>query len=169
MKKLIFLCLAAVFAINAKAQTTMTDTAAINFVNEARNANMKEVRASRLALTKSHNDQVISFASMMINDHSAANRELLRIAKMDNFSIPSPADSYIAPSPLLEQTTGHNFDLNYVSMMVRDHKRAIALFSSAASNQVDQDLRNYAAKMLPKLKQHLKAIQAIATSMGLNP
>jgi putative membrane protein len=179
MKKLIMLlCIAATFALNVNAQTVVgsnpgndegRDTSAVNFSNQARMAGIKEIKSSRLALRKSHNQQVTSFAQMMITDHTNANLALIKILKSKGYNVPPYSESSITIDPMLTTTMGSNFDKNYVTMMVNDHKQAVGLFTYAANNQLDPDLKAFAQNTLPKLKEHLAAIQAIATSMGLNP
>jgi putative membrane protein len=179
MKKFItLLCIAAAFAFSANAQSAVgstaandngRDTAAVNFSNQARMAGIKEIKSSRLALTKTHSQQVRSFASMMITDHTNANLALIKILKSKGYNVPPYNESSITLDPMLTTTTGSNFDKNYVTMMVNDHKQAVSLFTYAANYQLDPDLKAFAQKTLPKLKEHLAAIQAIATSMGLNP
>jgi putative membrane protein len=180
MKKMITLfCIAAAFAFNASAQSEVgsnpgndngRDTSAVNFSNQARMAGLKEIKASQLALQKSHDQQVISFATMMVNDHQKANMELISILRSKKYNVPSYRNGLgVTVDPMLTTTSGRNFDKNYVTMMVNDHKMAVGLFTYAANNQLDPDLKEFAIKTLPTLKQHLAAIQAIATNMGLNP
>ena len=178
MKKIItLLCMAAAFAFSARAQSAVgsnpgndngTDTAAINFSNQARVAGIKEIKSARLALSKSHSQQVRSFAQMMITDHTNANMELIKILKSKRYNVPSYSEASVSVDPMLTSATGSNFDKNYVTMMVNDHKQAVSLFSYAANYQLDPDLKAFAQKTLPTLKQHLAAIQAIASSMGLS-
>src|ERR1700744_2711569 len=175
MKKIItLLCIAAV-AFSANAQTVSSnpgndegrDTSAVNFSNQARMAGLKEIKASQLAINKSQNQQIVSFASMMVTDHQNANLELIRILKSKKYNVPPYTSGLgVTVDPLLTTTRGSGFDKIYVTMMVNDHKQAVSLFTYAANNQLDPDLKAFAQKTLPKLKHHLASIQAIATQMG---
>jgi putative membrane protein len=40
--------------------------------------------------------------------------------------------------------------------MVRDHEKAIRLFESEAKHGQNRDLREFASKMIPTLREHLK-------------
>jgi putative membrane protein len=72
---------------STNAPTNMPVTAQ-HFVWEAGTANLKEVRLSELALDKSQNDDVTSFARHMIRDHTAANKKLMKIAEKEGLNFP---------------------------------------------------------------------------------
>jgi putative membrane protein len=65
-----------------------------------------------------------------------------------------------------QQDAGKDFDRNYMELMVEDHETAVELFESAADNEtLDVDLRSYAKRMLPTLRDHLKQAQAIESKL----
>jgi putative membrane protein len=59
------------------------------FVSDAAVGGIKEVRLGQMALEKSQNRQVRSFANRMVKDHSAANDKLTQIAKQDGLDLPA--------------------------------------------------------------------------------
>jgi putative membrane protein len=46
-------------------------------------------------------------------------------------------------------------------MMVKDHDKTVEKFEDAASDAKDADVKNWASKTLPTLKEHKEAIKAI--------
>ncbi|HEX7778040.1 MAG TPA: DUF4142 domain-containing protein, partial [Vicinamibacterales bacterium] len=60
----------------------------------------------------------------------------------------------------LGKLDGAAFDKAYVAEMVKDHKQAITNFERAAKS-ADPDVKAFAEKMLPALKEHLSQAQAI--------
>jgi len=144
------------------AQTT--DTVTTNFVKNAAMGGAMEVAAGKLAVKKAKNYSVKAYGAKMISDHTKAGAELKSIALKKGYSAPMTA---VPASPLLANTTGTEFDKNYVTMMVSDHKKTIAIFENAAANAKDAAVKAYAVKTLPKLKQHLASIQSIAANMNL--
>ena len=57
-----------------------------------------------------------------------------------------------------QQDAGKNFDRDYMQQMVEDHKAAVELFETAADDEkLDLDLRSYAKRTLPALREHLTA------------
>lgn len=53
----------------------------------------------------------------------------------------------------LREKTGKNFDEEYLQMMASDHHKAIQLFEKASTSS-DAEIRDFATKMLPKLRAH---------------
>ena len=53
----------------------------------------------------------------------------------------------------LRETTGSDFDREYIQMMDADHEKAIKLYEDAAQSS-DSEIREFANKMLPKLRMH---------------
>jgi len=52
--------------------------------------------------------------------------------------------------------------------MISDHEKAIALFQAEAKGGTDADLKAYAEKTLPKLKDHLKMAQDLSKNTKTN-
>jgi putative membrane protein len=62
----------------------------------------------------------------------------------------------------MKMKKGKDFDKEYVSMMLDDHKKVIADFRKCADNCSDSTIKSFAANTLPVLEKHLDSIQAIA-------
>ncbi|GGH08850.1 hypothetical protein GCM10007352_14060 [Mucilaginibacter phyllosphaerae] len=103
----------------------------------------------------------------MITDHTKANTELKSIVAAKNWNIPEPSPTLVAPDAMLTTSKGADFDRSYVNMMVKDHKKTVMLFEHAAQTLPDPDLKAFAAKTLPILRQHYTAIQQIADQLGI--
>ena len=66
----------------------------------------------------------------------------------------------------LSALTGAAFDREYMSQMVKDHSSAVALFQGQATNGTDADLKNWAAKTLPTLQEHLRMAREVSAKVG---
>jgi putative membrane protein len=64
----------------------------------------------------------------------------------------------------LETRQEQPFDRAYAQDMVTDHQRDVAAFERAATSAGDPDLKAWAAKALPTLKDHLRRIQGPAAN-----
>lgn len=53
----------------------------------------------------------------------------------------------------------------YVHMMVPDHRQAVQLFGNYALTGKDPDVRAFAQRILPVLKEHLASITTIDNGM----
>jgi putative membrane protein len=139
------------------------------FVTEASMAGMTEVAAAKAALATTQSDEIKTFAQKMVDDHTKANEELAGIAKTKDIEVPGTMDSkHTGMVDKLKGMTGAEFDTAYVKMMVADHKKAVALFEKNATGADDADLKAFAAKTLPTLKEHQTMIDEIAKKMNID-
>ena len=131
----------------------LTDQA---FVAKAAQAGMAEVELSQLALQKSKDDQIRSFAQQMVQDHQKANTELQSIAQKHGLQVPPKTDAkHEHALQKLQGESGAQFDAAYSKDMKKDHDEAVALFSEASkAERLDPDLKSFAAKTLPILQSH---------------
>jgi len=141
-------------------QTTAPDTVnAIQFILDAGASGMKEVELSKLAVQKGINQGVKAFATMMVSDHTKANSELKTLADSRNATLVMGPDATTA-STSLSGLSGAAFDLAYVKTMIEDHTNAVDMFNRATRSS-DPEIKAYATKYLPTLKEHLKQITAL--------
>jgi putative membrane protein len=126
------------------------------FVEKAAMGGMAEVELSKLALQKSKNEEVITFANHMVTDHTQANNDLKSIATSKNLQIPADLDAkHKAAIAELSKKNGADFDRAYAQQMAKDHDKTVALFNAASSaSAVDPQLQAFARKTLPTLKHH---------------
>lgn len=132
------------------------------FVDEASAAGVAEIETAKLALQKSTTPAVKTFAQEIINDHSAANKQLVGIAQKKGLKVATEAElTAKAKTLILKQRDGESFDEAYANNQVKAHKDAIELFNKAAVSP-DVDLASFAVATIPKLEHHLHAAEALA-------
>ena len=89
-----------------------------------------------------------------------ANKELLKVADKKRLTAAKGMDSeHERLFRKLSGMSGAEFDREYMTGQVKDHKEAVALFEKQANNGKDEDLKKLAKETLPKLKEHLKMAQ----------
>jgi putative membrane protein len=160
-------------ANTAKGDTAKKDSSAAavdpqdaKFAVAAANGGMAEVELGQLAQQKAVNAKVKDFGEMMVTDHSKANDEMKALAKSKGITLPVTIDADEQKvKDDLSAKSGADFDKDYVSNMIDDHKKDIKEFEDASQNCKDADLKAFAVKTLPTLKMHLDAIQKIHDSM----
>ena len=69
----------------------------------------------------------------------------------------------------LSGLSGNDFDRDYMSEMVRDHTEDIALFERAAETSTDPDLKAWATRSLPMLREHLALARQVNSEVVLGP
>lgn len=144
---------------NAMAKDTIDPE---DFVDEASAAGVAEINTSNLALQKSASSDIKKFAQEMINDHTAANKELAAFAQKKSLKVATEAElTNKAKAFMLKQKDGESFDEAYISNQVSAHKDTIKLFNKAVESK-DVELAEFAKKTLPKLEHHLHSAQELA-------
>jgi len=137
------------------------------FVKKAADGGMAEVALAKLAQEKASNADVKSFAATLEKDHTAANDELKEVASKKNITLPaSPSKNHQALHDKLAKLSGAEFDKAYVSAMLEDHQKDVREFARVSSASGDADVKAFATKTLPTLKDHLKQVQDLSKSMG---
>lgn len=134
-----------------------------DFVKEAASGGMMEVELGKIAQQKASSQDVRDFGKMMERDHSKANKELKAIIKKENMMMPTVLnDEHKNKVNELTQLSGSEFDKEYISFMVEDHKEDIEKFQKAAeSDDESADVKSWAQKHLPALQQHYARAQEI--------
>ncbi|HWC96351.1 MAG TPA: DUF4142 domain-containing protein [Candidatus Sulfopaludibacter sp.] len=135
-------------------------TSGSTFMNKAAQGGIAEVEMGRLAVQNGANEAVKNFGQRMIDDHSRANDELKQLAARKNVTLPTTPDAKEqAGIDRLGKAQGATFDREYMNMMVNDHKEDISEFEKAARTETDPDVKAFANKTLPTLREHLKLAQ----------
>lgn len=133
-----------------------------DFAMHAASGGMAEVQTAQLAQQRATSQQVKQFAQRMITDHTAANDELMQIAKQQNIDLPAqPTGKDATEEQTLRGLNGTQFDQAYARDEVSDHETDIALFRKEAQSGQDPALKAFAQKTLPTLQQHLLLAQAM--------
>jgi putative membrane protein len=139
-----------------KAETTMSAMDR-DFVAKAAQGGMMEVKLGKTATQHAASDAVKQFGQRMVQDHGKANSELKQLARQKGFALPKSMDSeHQAMISQLSKLTGGAFDQQYAKQMVEDHEKDVALFEKEAAEGSDPDLKAWAAKTLPTLREHLQ-------------
>jgi len=148
----------------ASAAGSLSETDA-TFAQKAAMGGLAEVQAAKLAEQKASSPEVKQFARQMDKDHTAANQELMQIAKGKALAVPTEPDSaHKAAAQQMAQLSGTKFDQQYMQGQVADHKETVALFQKEASSGQDPQLKGFARKYLPILQHHLEMAESIQSA-----
>jgi|SRR5215467_10831333 len=156
------LAVSAILGTSALAQTAGTRTAKrltadTMFIAKAAEGGMAEVELGRLAQQRGSNEAVKTFGKRMETDHTKINDDLKTIAESKNVTWPTALNARDqATMDRLSNLSGAEFDRAYMADMVRDHRADVAEFRRQADHATDPDVKNFAAKYLPTLQDHLR-------------
>ena len=146
------------------------------FIEEAASSGMFEVQVAQLAAAKATDPAVKSFASMLVNHHTAANNALVQIANARSVELPAaPKRALRRDIEKLGKKNGAEFDRDFVREVgIKAHEKDIKLFEKARKDVKDAELRAFIDKTLPVLHDHLAQAQRLpqsgknAAAMGAN-
>jgi len=127
------------------------------FVMKASAAGLAEVNLGRIAAERGSSAEVKRFGQHMVEDHTKANKELIELANKKGWKVAAQMERpHQEAAEKLTKLEGADFDRQFMSQMVKDHEEAVDLFSSKGKDARDEELKAFATKTLPTLKEHLK-------------
>jgi len=136
------------------------------FATKAATGGMMEVELGKIAMSNASMPAVSQFGQTMVNDHGKANEELKSTAQAKGITLPDmPDNDKQKMIDDLREKKGHDFDKDYIDMMVKDHKEDIDLFEKEAEKGNDADLKAWANAKLPTLREHLRMAESIQNDL----
>lgn len=137
------------------------DRADKKFLEKAATGGMMEVQLGEMAQQKAASEQVKEFGKRMAEDHGKANDELKQIASAKGAALPASVDKSAQKDlQKFEKLSGADFDRQYMKHMVDDHKKDVSDFQKQAKSAKDPEVKDFAAKTLPTLQEHMKMAQS---------
>jgi len=122
------------------------------FAKMAEQINLTEIELGKYAASKARKAEVQRFGQQMVNDHTTANRKLAAATK--NQPAGKLDSKHQAKVEKLTGISADEFDRAYMQEMVKGHKMVADLFSHESTNGRDQNLKAYAAELLPEIHKH---------------
>ena len=127
-----------------------------SFLKQAAEINLTEIQLGKAAERISSEPSIKKMAEMLVKDHSEANRNLERLAASKGVTLPTePSMMDRLSLSSMEKAQGDKFNKEFLSFMQKGHEKAISLFEKEAARTQDPDIKAWAQKMVPALKEHL--------------
>jgi putative membrane protein len=143
------------------------------FMISAAQGGMAEVMLGQLAVQRAVYPETKEYARRMIEDHTRANNELMRIAKAKGVTLPTTVNAQQqALMTRLRQIPGTRFDQVYMNEGgVNAHAQQRALFQREIQQGQDVDVKAFASRILPAVTGHLAMANnmAVALNQGRRP
>ncbi|CCN04893.1 DUF4142 domain-containing protein [Bordetella bronchiseptica] len=143
------------------------DSADRDFLEDAAQAGHLEVEGSKLALEKARATQVKDFAQKMIDDHTKVGVQLDTLARSKGYQ--APAEPSLVQKAKLQALSlrDEGFDKAYADEIgVAAHEDAVELFTKAAGEAKDPDVKQFAATTLESLKAHLEMARTLQQAVA---
>jgi putative membrane protein len=147
-----------------------------HLLSKLHEGNRNEIRMAKLALKKSKNPEVKSFAHRIIRDHSQADHKIMQVSKQDQIALQSPPipmndqeikdmKEHHAQMKRLKSLKGSAFDQEYQSVMIKDHKKDIADLQQNVDKLQNENVKDLANSLIPIFEHH----ESLASNMVPNP
>lgn len=139
-----------------------------NFLEEAAVDGLYEVEVGKIASERASDPGVKSFAQTLVTHHAAANDELKQLAAARNVEIPAELPMMKRRSlDKLRKTASGEFDKEFVNkVVIKNHEKDIKRFEKASRDAKDPEVRAWAEKTLPALRQHLSDARNLMSGSG---
>jgi len=148
----------------AQRNVSAPKTADEAFAMAAARGHLYEIAGGRLAMERANNSAVREFAAGLVDDHSRAHEQLVKIAREMGITLPA-AVSQAQQTALgrLGGLTGPSFDRQFVQTIGVDAlDLSISQFRKAAKTARAAALRDFAMQRLPVLEQKLSRARTLA-------
>ena len=138
------------------------------FLRKAAEGGIAEVKLGQLAAQKASSDDVKAFAQKMVDDHTRLNEEIAQIADSMGVMLPKSMNKEDqAEYDKLNALSGNDFDLEYLSFMVKDHHKDLHEFRIEAASHADPTLRDEVVKASAVIHEHTVMVDKLARAKGL--
>ncbi len=136
------------------------------FLVKAIACNIAEIHFGEKTLKESENKDVRGFAQMMIDDHTQAKNDLMKVAKEMKIAVVEGLEKNTREAMTkLSKLKGSDYDNEYMHLMVKGHEKASKLFHTWAKKAKDSDLREIASKVATKADEHLERAKEICAKL----
>src|SRR5688572_2330047 len=137
------------------------------FISDMLEDGRAEVELGRMAQSRSRNPAVREFGEMMVRDHTKAGEELKGVARQAEHTQPADPDAdHQRLNERLSELSGAEFDRAYMTAMVSEHEEAVRELEGKSDSSNNAEVKQWAAKTLPAVRQHLERAKQIRESLG---
>jgi putative membrane protein len=137
------------------------------FLQEAAGVNLMEIRLGQLAQSKASNAAVKQFGQRMVNDHNRLEQDLISMVSANGIALnPTLTSDQNDKINSLQNLSGPQFDQAYMSLMIQGHQTDVAQFENQSRNAASPRVRDFAARSLPVLQQHLTLAQQVGSQVN---
>lgn len=135
-----------------------------SFVEKAALISMKDMELAKLAVEKSQNKKLKKFAKKVAASSSSSMQQLKQVAAAYRLEVPQQLSSDQRKMiDEMRQLSGPKFDQSYADVMKKSQDTTVGLYDNAAGqNTLNAELRVFANKQLPLLRQNQKLAHALS-------
>ncbi len=133
-----------------------------DFMITASYANRARVALGVWAITNGSTESVRAFGQTMALTYQQSQNELYMLADSLRYTLPKQPDAaHLAFATKLSSLSGRKFDSTYIANELIDLEAMIDVFEEKSSAEGDQQVKDYAAKYIPHMKNHLQGAELL--------
>jgi putative membrane protein len=130
------------------------------FATKAAQSDLFEIQTSQLAIQRSQNPQILSYARQMIQEHTNSTNKLKPIAARLNLALPNTLAAEDRPVVnQLSRLSGTQFDRAYMNGQTQGHAKTQALYQTQLQQGQNSQLKAFASEILPVVSMHLEMVR----------
>jgi putative membrane protein len=138
------------------------------FLRKAAEGGIAEVKLGQLAAQKGSSEDVKAFGQKMVEDHTKLNNEMAQVADSMGVMLPKSMNKEDqAEYDKLNALSGNDFDMEYLSFMVKDHHKDLHEFRMEAASPTDPTLHDAVVKAQNVIHDHTVMVDKIARAKGV--
>jgi putative membrane protein len=138
-----------------------------DFVKMVAENSLTEIKLGQLAQDHSASETIKKYGQRVMADHTKMNKELAEIAKSLNMPLPEKLNKKHQDwFDMLSKVKGKDFDRAYVKDMIAEHEKAITKYEMEAKSSKNLEVKAWAEKWLPTVREHLKLAQVAAKEVS---
>jgi len=138
------------------------------FLRHAAEGGIAEVKLGQLAADKASSDDVKAFGQKMVDDRTKINNDIDQVADSMGIMLPkamSKEDQ--AEYDKLAKLSGNDFDIEYLTYMVKDHHKDLRAFRIEAASPADSTLHDAVVKAEGIIHDHKVMVDKLARAKGV--
>lgn len=140
----------------------------VSFLEHAAEGQWMEMALGQMATRKAADEQVKQFGARMIQDHKKAGLEIRTLVLNERIELHAqPLEQHKHLIAKLSQLSGKEFDRVYMTSMLQAHAQHVKDFGQHSLVEENMEVRQWAASVLPVLKEHLSHAKTIASFLGI--
>ena len=149
----------------AQVRAAVTD-ADKQFLAMVEQANINEIKLSKLAEVKASNPDVKAFASKMVAEHTNLSENMKPFATAWGITPPTDFDAdHQAVFEKLNSLSGADFDKAYMDAMDADHHKALEAFTQEADTTTDPKFKAAVMKGKSEVAAHTSMADALKAKL----
>jgi putative membrane protein len=132
------------------------------FTEAAADCGMAEVMLAEIGVQRASDSDLKKLSQEMIDDHNKMNQELMTLASQKRIAVPRAVDFRAQFCvQCLNGLARDDFDRCYAKAQHNAHEEALASFEAEAERGQDPEIKAFANRAVPRIKEHLHKLKEI--------